>query len=170
MLDSIRRFIQGEKADSAETAGGDADVRVAACALLLEVAATDGELSEPEREAILDALRDGLGVPAEEVDEILETSRSRLEGSIDLWTFTSLVNRQATIAEKERSQEPVEVEEKRELERLHQAVVANETVKAFMRAQADYAELMKRMNDAIYGQLRPPGEEPPTKTSSPSGS
>ena len=62
------------------------------------------------------------------------------------------------IAEKQHRQQPIEVEEKREAERLRQAVVANETVKAFMRAQADYAELMKRMNDAIYGELRPPGE------------
>ena len=73
------------------------------------------------------------------------------------------------IAEKEHRQQPVEVEEKRELERLHRAVVANETVKAFMRAQADYAELMKRMNDAIYGELKPSGEGPAT-TSSPSDS
>ncbi|HUX01683.1 MAG: YlbF family regulator [Phycisphaerae bacterium] len=62
------------------------------------------------------------------------------------------------IAEKQHRQQPIEVEEKRDVERLRQAVVANETVKAFMRAQADYAELMKRMNDAIYGELRPPGE------------
>ena len=27
-----------------------------------------------------------------------------------------------------------------------------------MQAQADYAELMKKMNDAIYSQLESPGE------------
>ena len=60
------------------------------------------------------------------------------------------------IARKEKSAQPVEVEEKRQVERLRQAVVGHEAIKAFMRAQADYAELMKKMNDAIYGQLRSP--------------
>jgi len=56
----------------------------------------------------------------------------------------------AEIARKEAATEPVEVAEKRELRRLHNAVAANETIKAFTLAQADYAELMRRMNDTIF--------------------
>jgi cell fate (sporulation/competence/biofilm development) regulator YlbF (YheA/YmcA/DUF963 family) len=63
------------------------------------------------------------------------------------------------IAEKEHTHQPIEVEEKRAVERLRGAVVANEAIKAFMQAQADYAELMKKMNDAIYSQLEAPGED-----------
>ena len=63
------------------------------------------------------------------------------------------------IAEKEQKHQPIEVEEKRAVERLRGAVVANEAIKAFMQAQADYAELMKKMNDAIYSQLEAPGED-----------
>jgi len=63
------------------------------------------------------------------------------------------------IAEKEQKRQPIEVEEKRAVERLRGAVVANEAIKAFMQAQADYAELMKKMNDAIYSQLEAPGED-----------
>ncbi len=53
------------------------------------------------------------------------------------------------LATKERAGQPIEVEEKRRLQRLHEVVAGNETVKAFMRTHADYAELMRRMNDAI---------------------
>ena len=60
------------------------------------------------------------------------------------------------IAEKEKKTRPVEVAEKEELERLRAAVAANDTVKAFMKAQADYMELMRKVNDAIYGQIAPP--------------
>jgi len=60
------------------------------------------------------------------------------------------------IARKEKAAQPVEVEEKRQVEHLRQAVVSHEAIKAFMQAQADYAELMKKMNDAIYSQLRSP--------------
>lgn len=63
------------------------------------------------------------------------------------------------IAEKEQKRQPIEVEEKRAVEHLRGAVVANEAIKAFMQAQADYAELMKKMNDAIYSQLEAPGED-----------
>jgi len=54
------------------------------------------------------------------------------------------------IQQRESSGEPVEVEEKRNLERLRDAVASNETVKAFSTAQADYAEMMQRMNEAIF--------------------
>jgi cell fate (sporulation/competence/biofilm development) regulator YlbF (YheA/YmcA/DUF963 family) len=63
-------------------------------------------------------------------------------------------NRAATgIARKEQAAQPVEVGEKRALERLHNAVASNATVKAFAVAQADYAELMRKMNDAIFGAI-----------------
>jgi len=54
------------------------------------------------------------------------------------------------IARKEHAGRPIEVEEKRRLRSLQEAVAANETVKAFMVSQADYAEMMRKMNDAIY--------------------
>ncbi|MBE3070667.1 MAG: YlbF family regulator [Planctomycetes bacterium] len=54
------------------------------------------------------------------------------------------------IARKERAGQPVEVEEKRSVQRLHEAVAGNERIKGFMAAQADYAELMRRMNDTIF--------------------
>ncbi len=62
----------------------------------------------------------------------------------------------AKVAEKERGNQPIEVEEKRELEARRQAVASNMTVKRFMQAQADYAEFMRKVNDAIYSQLLPP--------------
>jgi len=68
-------------------------------------------------------------------------------------------NRAATqIARKEQGGQPVEVDEKRDLERLHNTVAANEAIKAFALTQADYAELMRKMNDAIFGAITE-GEE-----------
>lgn len=56
----------------------------------------------------------------------------------------------ARITEKEQRGEPIEVGDKHHLERLKQVVAGNETFKAFLRAQTDYAELMRRMNDTIF--------------------
>lgn len=54
------------------------------------------------------------------------------------------------LSRKERSGRPIEVEDKRRLRSLQETVAANEAIKAFMVSQADYAELMHKMNDAIY--------------------
>jgi uncharacterized tellurite resistance protein B-like protein len=102
MLEMIRRLF-GPAKDGSRT--GDTrsdDVTVAACALLIEAATTDGEFSDDEREAVFAAVRDGLGVPEAETKAVLDAARDELEGSIDLWQFTHLVNRNATVAEKER--------------------------------------------------------------------
>jgi cell fate (sporulation/competence/biofilm development) regulator YlbF (YheA/YmcA/DUF963 family) len=67
------------------------------------------------------------------------------------------------LSRKERSGRPIEVEDKRRLRSLQESVAANETVKAFMVSQADYAEMMRKMNDAIYqaisGDQEPAGQE-----------
>ena len=65
----------------------------------------------------------------------------------------------AALGRKEQQGQPIEVEEKRSIERLHQAVAANETIKAFMRTHADYAELMRRMNNAILEAIGAEGGE-----------
>ncbi|MCX5656020.1 MAG: YlbF family regulator [Planctomycetota bacterium] len=63
------------------------------------------------------------------------------------------------LSRKERSGRPIEVEDKRRLRSLQETVAANEAVKAFMVSQADYAELMRKMNDAIYQAIS--GEQEP---------
>ena len=61
------------------------------------------------------------------------------------------------LGRKEQAGRPIEVEDKRRLRGLQETVAGNETVKAFMVSQADYAEVMRKMNDAIYQAIS--GEE-----------
>lgn len=57
------------------------------------------------------------------------------------------------IAELERSLKPVEPADKEEMQRLTDAMHGNEKLGALARAQADYLELMNKVNDAIRGRL-----------------
>jgi cell fate (sporulation/competence/biofilm development) regulator YlbF (YheA/YmcA/DUF963 family) len=66
----------------------------------------------------------------------------------------------AELAQKEQRGQPIEVEDKHRLERLKQVVAGNETFKVFLRAQTDYAELMQKMNDAIFKAISAAGEGP----------
>jgi cell fate (sporulation/competence/biofilm development) regulator YlbF (YheA/YmcA/DUF963 family) len=63
------------------------------------------------------------------------------------------------LSRKERAGQPIEVDEKRRLQQLHERVAGNATVKSFMRTHADYAELMRKMNDAIMHAIA--GDEGP---------
>ena len=65
------------------------------------------------------------------------------------------------VARKERSGQPVEVDEKRRLRGLQEVVAGNPSIRSFMMAQADYAELMNKMNEAIYQAISAgDGDEP----------
>ena len=53
------------------------------------------------------------------------------------------------IAELERGGKPIEPEDKHKLTDLQQRVASNETLKGWMKAQADFSELMGKVNKAI---------------------
>jgi len=76
------------------------DIRIATCALLLEMSQIDGEFSESERESIISAIKKEYEVDDEYVTEIIETADKELKGSPDLWQFTNLINHNYTEEEK----------------------------------------------------------------------
>lgn len=57
-----------------------------------------------------------------------------------------------TLHEKESQGKPIEVEEKRKLETLQQAVVRNKNLGNFQMAQMDYMDLMRKVDAAINGE------------------
>ena len=65
----------------------------------------------------------------------------------------ALDEQRAKIAELEASQKPIEPEDKRELQRRTEAVHASPKLQELARAQADYMELMNRVNEAIREKL-----------------
>ena len=83
------------------------DIRIATCALLLEIAKIDGEFSESERENIISILKRDYHLTDETVSELIEASEEELKGSIDLWQFTNLINQNYSLEEKIRIVEMV---------------------------------------------------------------
>lgn len=96
MLDAIRRLMsrQLEKtASPAEDQPGTvpASVRVAACALLLEVAHADGEFSAEEQTRIEDALTRHFGLDEATRRELIELADAERRQSIDHFQFTRMI-------------------------------------------------------------------------------
>jgi len=76
------------------------DIRVATCAIFLEMANIDGEFSDAERENILSILKKEYALSDEHADSLLDASKDELKQSIDLWQFTNLVNQNYSTEEK----------------------------------------------------------------------
>ena len=91
---------------NAETVpGGDPkeslhDIRIATCALFLEMAHIDDEFSDAEREHIIVTLKKDYDLSDEHADELIRASEDELKDSIDLWRFTNLINSNYSINEK----------------------------------------------------------------------
>jgi uncharacterized tellurite resistance protein B-like protein len=103
MIDLFKRaFAKSQPRDT----GGEADVsregdlRIATCALFLEIANIDDEFSEEERDSILAIIRSEYDLSEENALELTRRAMAELEGSVDLWRFTSLINENYTDEEK----------------------------------------------------------------------
>ncbi|MFH2012622.1 MAG: TerB family tellurite resistance protein [Pseudomonadota bacterium] len=76
------------------------DIRVATCAILLEIANIDGEFSDAEKKEIISILKTNYQLSDEHVAELIEASKEELKQSIDLWQFTNLINQNYSTEEK----------------------------------------------------------------------
>ena len=101
MINLVKKFFgKSAKNSPAEREESVHDVRIATCALLLEMSRIDGEFSESERECILSIIKKEYEVDDEYITAIIETADTELQGSVDLWQFTSLINHNYTKEEK----------------------------------------------------------------------
>ena len=102
MLELLKKFFsQPTDRDEGSLENDNAlKVGVATCALFLEMAHIDGEFDEMERTHILQILEKQFGFSEEQVAPVMEAAKEELEGSIDLWRFTSLINQDYTMGEK----------------------------------------------------------------------
>lgn len=109
MIDLVKRFFgKGQKRRPGEKTGNTShDTRIAACAVLLEMACIDGEFSASEKESIVGILKKDFQLSDEHAQSLLQASQGELNGSIDLWRFTNLINQNYSREEKRQVMETV---------------------------------------------------------------
>ena len=76
------------------------DVRIATCALLLEMAHIDGKFSKLEKESIVEVLKNNYQLSVEHASALMKAAEDELEKSIDLWQFAKLINQNYSTEEK----------------------------------------------------------------------
>ena len=102
MLDSIKNFFRSSmspapNADEQESKG---DIRLAACALLLELAHADSEFTDDERQHLEAAVRRQFGLDATQAEKLLRLAEEAREEAVDLWQFTNLVAENYSLGQK----------------------------------------------------------------------
>ncbi len=102
MLDMVKRFFSkvtenGSKTSDQKT---DHDIRIATCALLVEIARIDEEFTQTEMETLISILQEKYGLSREYADALIVEAEKELEQSVDLWQFTNLINENYSNEEK----------------------------------------------------------------------
>ena len=102
MLDSLKRFFSPAAAGERGASGSDPehDVRIATCALFLEMARIDGKFTPEEMETVLSIMKEKYGLSGEHADALVADADKELENSVDLWQFARLINENYSIDEK----------------------------------------------------------------------
>jgi len=101
MLDSLKALFTKHAAPASESVPApkasavqpDAGLRVAACALLLEMAHADSEFTAPERTHIEEVLVRHFDLDTDTARELMEVAERERREATDLHHFTAIINR-----------------------------------------------------------------------------
>jgi uncharacterized tellurite resistance protein B-like protein len=104
MLEALRDFFFSKMTPPDEGAAPaperSRDLRLAACALLLELAHADDDFTEDERQHLENAIRRHYGLNRKEAEELLRLAERERRQAADLWQFTNLIRRHYSTGQK----------------------------------------------------------------------
>lgn len=102
MLESLKRFFNRSKVEISQNSqpAAEHDVRVATCALFVEMARIDEKFTQAEVDTILSILKEKYGLTREHADALLAEADKELAESVDLWQFARLINENYSLDEK----------------------------------------------------------------------
>ncbi len=97
MLDKLKALVALEqRGGSKRLTEEKPEPQVAVCAILLEVARSDGDFAPSERETIVALLRQAYQLSLDEVEDLIELTDTERKRHPDLWAFTNLLGRSYT--------------------------------------------------------------------------
>ena len=79
-----------------------ARIQLATCVLLLEIAYSDDDFSDEERDRIVDILKEDFQLSEDYAAELIELANEERKKSVDMWQFTNVIDNNYSPEEKER--------------------------------------------------------------------
>ncbi len=96
MASFLKRLIntnQHQAAEEISHADIQTSLRIATCAIMVEIANSDDEFTEGERTRIVEILSEKFDLSDDEVHELIGIAQERIKESIDVWGFTKTINK-----------------------------------------------------------------------------
>ncbi|MGD9006986.1 MAG: TerB family tellurite resistance protein [Desulfobacteraceae bacterium] len=101
MIDMLKRIFTKTAGDAApRQSHSPQDIRVAVCALCVEIARIDETFSRQELETLIDILTDKYDLSPQHAHALIAEADKELHESVDLWQFASAINENFSIDEK----------------------------------------------------------------------
>ena len=102
MLEAIKNFFRTSMSPAPEASEPTSkrDLRLAACALLLELAHADDEFSAEERKHLESAIRRQFGLDSTQAETLIELAEDARAEAVDLWQFTNLIAENYSLGQK----------------------------------------------------------------------
>ena len=102
MLKFFKKYIEDKNETGNDSAIKDNNekIKVAVCALLLEVAYCDDEFSDDEKIKIIKTIQNRFDLNESEAKELIDTAERERDQSLDLWHYTNLINKNYSNDEK----------------------------------------------------------------------
>ena len=100
MLDSLRRIFGADPQKAETSAKTKAELHMATCALLVETAMADDNLSPEEFQKIVQVLKGRFNLTVAGVHDLIEAAREAHRKSTDVWSFANQVNEALTQKQK----------------------------------------------------------------------
>lgn len=110
MVSFLKRLIAADQRQAAEEISHidiQARLRIATCAIMVEIANSDDEFTEGERTRIVEILSLKFDLSDDEAHELIEIAQERIKESIDIWGFTKTLNKVFTEDQKIRVLEAI---------------------------------------------------------------
>ena len=101
MVSFLKKFFsENKQAEDVAQADPETKIRVATCAVLVEMANSDNEFSENERDRIIEVLKNRFNLRSDEAGELIEIAEEELRGSIDIYSFTNTIKQNYSVDER----------------------------------------------------------------------
>lgn len=100
MLETIKSFFRTSMSPPVDEKAAPKDLRLAACALLLELAYADDQFSGGERRHVESAIRRQYGLDQAQAEKLLELAEQARAEAVDLWQFTNLIAESYSLGQK----------------------------------------------------------------------
>ncbi len=101
MLDAIKSFFGTSMApDPQQESVPEQDIRLAACALLLELAHADEDFTDDEAQHLEGAIRRQYGLDHDQAAELIALAETERANAVDLWQFTKLIKANYSLGQK----------------------------------------------------------------------